>query len=422
MVKLICLHSRFGFYLVVHLSQFCEMIINMTAYILLIAATLLFKFFQENTYLLIEDISSSLSCSKKEAADGFVCQAFGYMVSSVVVGVCGDLLGSRKVLLFSLVTTSVAALSIGAVDLSIPSTNFIRLILGLGMGGVNSCSYSQIKAITPKAKLPSVVRAAYFALFVSAAVYPLCTKVLMSFFHSWRMIMCLGAVVGLVLLVALSVTLPSENSSGFGIYDYPSMVNKVFCQLPFARCCMLAFMTVGYTYGLQALTSVYKQEVHFDQAILQSVGRCFMSLAVIMSGELFGQLSLGRYAQRGMLVLVCGLMNLLVSVFWGVQPLFFLGFVICYIAIGISQTAMKTEILALSKRIPGVAQGTMSLFGGFSEMCFGLVVYRLPWPKSFVVFVTLSLIIISAIITLLFIEEARNKANVAKKSLPVSDK
>lgn len=351
------------------------------------------KFFQENTHILSAAVISDLQCTAWSVDSSVALQPFGYMLSSVVAGIFGDLIGMRTILLGGLGTACVSACCISYTN-EIATIKIARFLLGIGLGAINCCAYALMKHVGKDSSLKSTISGSYIALFLSAAFYPILTRSILSCGYSWRWIMFTGGGIAAVLTVVLLCMLPSIYTKPESIQAYCAHAWTLVVNPAFVRCCVVACMTMGHTYVLQALITAYKRdliaEVSFDQPVLQFVARLCMVAGALYANR--SNTNLDRMSYRGAAWIVgsCTVMTIAIVandllggnvttarvMMWMLR----LGFAASYAFIGIAQTAAKTEMLLLAGSFPGIAQGIASTAASGWEALGVRVVYGITWP------------------------------------------
>ena len=369
---------------------------------LLLAATLLMKFFQENTHILSAAVISDLQCPAWCVDSSVALQPFGYMLSSVLAGIFGDLISMRTILLCGLGTTCISAFCI-SYSSEIIVMKVARFALGIGLGTINCCAYALMKHVGEDKNLKSTISGSYILLFSAAAMYPLITKFVLGANYSWRCIMLAGSVVAAILFVILLCVLPAIHTQPESIQEYCSHAYTLLTNPSFLRCCTIACMTMGHTYALQALITAYKRDltdvINFDQPMLQFVGRLFMVLGAIYANRAKMKLAQMSFKGIGFVVLGCTMITAAIItndlfggnefVTYAMMYMLCFGFIVSYMCIGIAQTAAKTEVLILAGNFPGIAQGLVSTIASSWEGIATRIIYGLSWPTGAVLYFVL---------------------------------
>jgi MFS family permease len=371
----------------------------MIVLLLLIASTLLMKFFQENTHILSGAAIVEFGCPRIYIDDSLALQPLGYMLSSIISGIFGDLLGMRRILLLSIGMAFGASLTIGCTP-DITNIKIARFILGIGMGGVNCCAYALIKNLGNDNHLRAVISKSYTALFASAAIYPLVTKYMIAW-CSWRYVMLLGSLMSFAIGTSLFVMLPATHTKPESMRAYLEHAAQLLSNPAFLRCCLIACLTTGHTYALQAMTTAYNRTLpfHIDQPVLQSIGRVFMVAGAVYANRTTTPLS--QLSWRGALGILSGCALSVGAVFTDFKDammlgamiiIFCLGFLVSYATVGVAQTASKTEMLMLAGAFPGIAQGLVSACASSWEAVGTKLIYSIAWPLAALAYFALALL------------------------------
>ena len=313
-----------------------------------------------------------------------------------MAGICSDRIGNKRILLTSFLLTSLSAIGVSlATDCY--NMKYLRFLVGLGMGGINCCVYTQIKNMSSDAELGAVLSNNYLIVFGLAMLMPAIGTVIAVYF-GWRYVLWIGGICTLILYLCLAMLLPRDIKSNQGdYYSYLQDVCYMVLRRDFFRCCLIATLTIGHVYGLQALAAQFQDNVYQDlnKWMLQFCGRILMCIAVFCSGYYVNQENLKYISSYGVLGIMFSALCILYSVVYESPMMFIAGFILSYGAIGISQPTMKTEILLVGHALPGIAQGMMSVCGAMWEWLTGKVILWIIWPYG--VYVLVGIIIINSL-------------------------
>jgi predicted MFS family arabinose efflux permease len=369
----------------------------------LIAATLLVKFFQETAAILIVRMALDTGLTCATIQGGIALQSTSYAISSFLLIILNDLLGNIRTLRYSTLAILIASATIACT--ANPCAIYAsRLLLGLGMGGLNCSAYVQIRRITPDARLGQTLSFAYVALFSSAMAYSAIGGYFQSYWREFFVTSALGASLLLYATRTLSCTTHTE------ITRITHNDLALLRQPAFVRCCLTTCITLGHTYGLQSFVAAYHNNIAaIDQGLLQCIGR----IGMVVMTWLFAYLRtpLVRVASIGSLIIGLGLICMLSDVWLKTGVLLSIGFVTSYCAIGITQTAMKTEMFMLLHAHPSLAQGVMSGTGLLWDALTGAMIWQLPWSYGIYAFIVATLACVTGILLL-----ARQTPTCARQS------
>ena len=358
----------------------------------LIAATLLVKFFQETAAILIVRMALDTGLPCATIQGGIALQSASYAISSFLLIILNDLFGNMRTLRYSTLAILIASSTI-AYTTTPYAIYTSRLLLGLGMGGLNCSAYVQIRRITPNATLGQTLSFAYVALFSSAMAY----SAIGGYFQSyWREFFAASAFCASLLLYTTRAVPDPTPTRITGITHYDLTLLR---QPAFARCCLITCITLGHTYGLQSFVAAYHNNITaIDQGFLQCVGR----IGMVVMTWLFAYLHtpLVRITSIGSLSIGLALICMLSDVWFKTGILLSIGFIASYCAIGITQTAMKTEMFILLHTRPALAQGMISGVGLLWDALTGTIIWQLPWSYGIYTFIVATLACVISILLL----------------------
>lgn len=340
----------------------------------LIAGILLVKFFQEIASILISTIAADLSVAAPSIQIGLSLQSAGYAITSFLLIKFNDKIGSLRVMMISVFIMLIS--SIVLVVTSHPlAMQISRFFLGLSMGGLNCSSFVQIRRITSNESLARTLSTTNVILFSSATIYSLIAE---HFKQWWRQFFVIGAITAAILLTRVIKAQKQDNT--YPAHDIKLIdLKESFSNADIVRCCIVTCLTLGHTYGLQSLAAAYRQNVcSFNQGLVQFSGRIFMTAGAWLFG--FWRFNVINVARAGSIAITLSLLMMLADLRLQTTALFIAGFIATYFTMGITQTALKTELFILLDHLPSLAQGLISGLGLLWDGLTGALIWQIPWP------------------------------------------